>query len=287
MSWAYAKVLLIRLLGFFEFLILQLLLGDSYIKTTEIYTHVVTNTVESIKNVEKDVYTVPSINEKEKIVIRQFGFHFDVTVTMNLVYYALNNWSQVQILSRPDTLFLDSSEMFYRLKSIPPKYIDSIISISPNLLDRFLEKKIYRDVDTIDRRVIFYSYFLQHGKYIIFAGLNGKEAVLDTLDKIYSFNPTKPEALFVFETPTQFRMYKLNPYRFPKFSGKQFKKQIIPIDPMEFTRLPNIEWLGEDVYLINYYRMYTGWKRFPYLEKEDVLIENFEEYINSYRKEKK
>mgnify|MGYP000359673034 FL=1 len=56
---------------------------------------------------------------------------------------------------------------------------------------------------------------------------------------------------------------------------------------MEFTRLPNIEWLGEDVYLINYYRMYTGWKRFPYLEKEDVLIENFEEYINSYRKEKK
>ncbi len=241
---------------------------------------------ESSENVEKDVYAIPAIDESNKIVIRQFGFHFDLTETMNLLYYALNNQSQVQNLTKSDTLFRDSSEVFYRLGSIPQKYIDSIISTPSHHLDQLLDTKIYRDMDTMDRRVIYYSYFLQQGKYIIFAGLHGKETVLDTLDKIYSFNPTRPEALFVFETPTQFSMYKLNPYRFPEISGKQFKKHIIPIDPNEFTLLPNIEWLGEDIYLINYYRMYEGWRRFPYLEKEDVLIEDFEEFINSYRKGK-
>lgn len=242
------------------------------------------NTVESIENVEKDIHAVHGVNEDEKIVLRQFGFHFDLTESMSLVYYALNNRGQVQNLSRPDTLFRDSSKALYHLPSIPRKCIDSIISTSSNYLEQFLEKKIYRSEDTIDRRVLYCSYYLQYGKYMVFAGLHGEEAVLDTLDRIYSFTPIRPEGLFVFITPTEFSMYKLNPYRFPEITGKQIRKHEIPIDTDEFTLLPKIQWLGDDIYLINYYNEYKGRMRFLYLEKEDELVEDLEKYINSYRK---
>ncbi len=70
------------------------------------------------KKVGKHGYTVPSINEKKKIIIRQFGFHFDVAETMKLLYYALNNQSQVQNLSRRVKIFRDSNETIYRLFTI-------------------------------------------------------------------------------------------------------------------------------------------------------------------------
>lgn len=48
----------------------------------------------------------------------------------------------------------------------------------------------------------------------------------------------------------------------------------------------NIEWLSDDIYIINYNNGFglSPFKILPYLGNDDVLIEDFEAYINSYRK---
>jgi hypothetical protein len=248
------------------------------------------DTVESIENVEKEVYTVPDVNGQNKIVIRQFGFHFDVSQTMNLLYYALTNKSKVKKLSRTDTLSSYLRNMYYRFESVPSYYIDSIQSTTFQLVYHILQNKVYREVDTVDRHRLYYSYFSQNGKLIIFGALHDQEVILDTLDQIYSFDPREvlPEALFVFETPNQFRKYELNTLIYSEYKAERSKQHTIPIDPHEYTLLIDVEWLGDDLYFINYNYsfMYSPFARFPYLEKDDVLIKDFEKFINSYRKEK-
>lgn len=43
----------------------------------------------------KEIYTIPAENRQQTIVIRQFGFHFDLTQTMNLLYHAITNKREV------------------------------------------------------------------------------------------------------------------------------------------------------------------------------------------------
>lgn len=248
------------------------------------------DTVESIENVEKEIYTVPAVDRQRTIVIRQFGLHFDLTQTINLLYYAITNRKEAKRLSRTDTLSSYLKNMYYRLESVPSRFIDSAKSSTSMYVDHVLQNKVYRDIDTVDRHRLYYSYFTKNGKFIVFAGLHDQEVVLDTLEKIYSFNPRElmPEALFVFETPNQFRKYELNTLIYPEYKAERSDQHKIPIDPHEYTLIINIEWLGDDIYLINYNYsfMYIPFARFPYLANDDVLIEDFEKYINSHRKEK-
>lgn len=241
------------------------------------------------KNVKKEVFTVPAINGKSKIVIRQFGFHFDVKQTLNLLYHAINNKSEVKKLSRTDTLSSYLKNMYYRFESVPIKFIDSIKKITYPYVDLMLQNKVYRDIDTVDRHRLYYSYFSQNGHYHIFASIHDKEIILDTLEQVYSLNPWvyMPEVLFIFETPNQMRSFTL--LDFMDYEVKSSKKQIIKIDPHEYIKNIEIDWLGEDIYLIDYSDGF-GWspvKRLIYLNNDDILIDDFEDFINSYRKEKK
>lgn len=246
------------------------------------------DTVNSIKNVVKRIYTVPAVDKQRTIVIRQFGFHFDLTQTINLLYHAITNRKEVNGLSKSDTLSSYLRNMYYRLESVPSRYIDSAKSSTSIFVEHLLQNKVYRDIDKVNRHRLYYSYFTKNGKYMVFAGLHDKEVVLDTLDKVYSFNPREiiPLVLFVFETPIQFRKYELNTLIHPEYKAERSDQHKIPIDPHEYTLLINIEWLGDDIYLINYNYsfMHTPFARFPYLANDDVLIEDFEEFINSHRK---
>jgi hypothetical protein len=66
------------------------------------------------------------------------------------------------------------------------------------------------------------------------------------------------------------------------------KKHLIPIDPYEYKMFINIECFGNDIYFIKYSYpfIHSQISIFPYLEKDDILIEDFEKYINSYRQVK-
>lgn len=246
------------------------------------------DTVDNIANIKKDVYTVPPVNRHKKIVIRQFGFHFDVTQTMNLLFHAITNRKTIKGLSRTDTLSSYFESMYYRFETVPSDYIDSIKSTTYRFVDRILDEKVYRDVDTTDRHRLYYSYFSKNGKAIVYAELHDEEVILDTLDKVYSINPGHwvRDELFVFESPYQFTKYKLNTWVYPEYKTERSGRQKVPIDPHEYIVKINVEWLRDDIYLIKYNTNLSPVGIFPYLANDDVVIEDFDEYINSYRKEK-
>lgn len=246
------------------------------------------DTVESIKNVEKVIFSVPAENRQQAIVIRQFGYHFDLTQTMNLLYHAITNKSEVKKLSSADTLSSYLRNMYYSFESIPRDRINSIKSSKLTFVENVLKVKVYCEVDSINPNQLYYSYFSQNGTYQIFASIHDNEIILDTLEQVYSFNPCEymPKALFVFEAPNQMRSYSV--MTFMDNEVKRSQKHRIEIDPYEHLQSINIDWLVEDIYLIDYSNGF-GWtpvKRLIYLKNDDVIIDDFEEYINSYRKEK-
>jgi hypothetical protein len=76
---------------------------------------------------------------------------------------------------------------------------------------------------------------------------------------------------------------------FMDYEVKRSKEHRIEIDPYEYLRSINIDWLGGDIYIIDYSNGFgsTPVKRLIYLENDDVIIDDFEDYINSHRKEEK
>jgi hypothetical protein len=255
----------------------------------KVYHGVPSDSIEFIKNVEKEVYSVPGFNKKKSIVIRQFASHFDIRETLNLLSYALTNQSDIRENSRPDTLSSYLRNMYYSFETVPSGMVDSLKSTKMQVVESVLNAKVYCEVDSINRNRLYYSYFAQNGKYQIFASIHDKEILLDTLEQVYSLNPWKymPEALFAFETPNQMRSYSVS--TFMDNEVKRSRKHQIDIDPYEYLRSINIDWLGDDIYLIDYSNGF-GWtpvKRLIYLENDDVIIDDFEDYINSYRKKEK
>lgn len=246
------------------------------------------DSVENDEGIEKEIYKIATEDNKKKVVIRQFGYHFDVNKTLNLLYYALSNKTEVIKLSKKETLPSYLRNSYYRLESIPRNLVNIAASTQEASVQKLLETKIYRDVDSVDRHRLYYSYFSQNGKIHLFGGIHDKEIVLDTLEQIYSFNPrdVSPEVLFVFNAPNQFKCYELNTWVYPDYKVERSKQHSLPIDPYEYTIGYIIEWFGDDIFFINcnYSFLYSPFARFPYLANDDVLIEDFEEYIKSYRK---
>jgi len=100
------------------------------------------DTVESIENVEKEIYTVSAVSGKQTIVIRQFGCHFELTKTINLLYHAITSKSELKKLSRADTLSSYLNNMFYSFESIPRNTIDSIKSTNTRLVESIIKTKV-------------------------------------------------------------------------------------------------------------------------------------------------
>jgi hypothetical protein len=235
---------------------------------------------------EKMVFTTEPVDSLEKIVIRQFGFHFDVNKTLNLLYYAINNPNETINLSQKDSLASYLPNMYYELSTIPKCKIDSISSLKIKNVEKVTGQKIYAKVDTINNNRISYSYFAQNNSYLIYASVNNNEIVLDTLSQIYSFelNNDYWQSLFVFETPKSFKYYEQEGF------DNEFKKSRLhemPINEHESIVFFDINWISEDIYFINLLNSFemSAFRIFPYLKRDDILITDFENYIESYRKD--
>ena len=247
--------------------------------------------INSPKVMDKDIEKIPRINRKKKIVIRQFGYHFDIAHTLNILHYAISNKALVSKASEDKLLFSCYTNLYYNLESIPRKIIDSVSQETSGNVNKVLENKVYREIDSIDHDQLYYSYYSKGNKYIIYAGIKNKEILLDTLNQVYSLNKVRHyfnNPLFVFETPNLIRQYSqigLNEYEFQKY-----KQHEIPFDLYRQQRLKNIhvKWIGKDIYLITFNAPWVEpLCKMLYLKDDDVLISDFESYLNSFRNKEK
>ena len=245
--------------------------------------------VNSLKVMDKDIEKIPRINRKKKIVIRQFGYHFDIAHTLNILHYAISNKALVSKASEEKILFSGDLNLYYNLASVPRNIIDSVSQVTSGNVNKALENKVYREVDSIDHDQLYYSYYSKNNKYFIYAGIDKKEIILDTLTQVYSLNKTQHyfnKPLFVFETPNLIRQYSqigLNEYEFQKY-----KQHEIPFNIDEYgLRSIKVNWIGEDIYLVEYSNFGITLYKLLYLKDDDVLISDFESYLNSFRKKEK
>ena len=237
----------------------------------------------------KESYESPMTNKKDKIVIRQFGFHFEIKETLDLLHYAVSNINALKKNSDVDTLVSYLNNMYYLIPTIPQSEIYSAIHTGSKDVQDVLARKVYSETDTIKHSTVYYSYFAADNKYHLFYGLHGKEIVMDTLNQIYSFYETEyfPQRLFVFEKSNRMRCY-VEKSLFDEYSFKRSTIHDLPIDVFEYTVSIDAKWIGDDIYMINYNNsfMWDPFKRFIYLDEEDVLIVDFDDYIENKRDKK-
>ncbi|WP_321322216.1 hypothetical protein [Labilibaculum sp.] len=235
--------------------------------------------------IEKEVYSTEPIDSLQKIVIRQFGFHFDVKYTLNLLYYALNNPIEVISSTQKDTLCSYLPNMYYELNTISKLKVDSVKLLELKDVKNILGQKVYAKGDSLKNNQLSYSYFAKDNRYSIIACYQGEELILDTLNQVYSFaiNDEYRQTVFVFETPNSFKCYEKDGF-LNEF--KKSKLHDIPVESNDLIVFSNVKWIADDIFLINRNYLFdtSPFKVYPYLMKEDVLITDFEEYIRMHRK---
>lgn len=241
---------------------------------------------QDLRGLEKMVFSADPVDTLEKLVVRQFGFHFDVNKTLNLLHYGIRNPNETINSTHKDTLSSYLSNMYYELNTIPKCKIDSIKSLKIKDVEKVIGQKIYAKVDTTSNNRISYSYFAQNNSYLIYASINNNEIVLDTLSQIYSFDLNNDywQSLFVFETPKSFKYYVQEGF------DNEFKKSKlheIPITEHESIVFFDINWISEDIYFIKLLNSFeiSALKIFPYLKRDDILITDFDNFIKSYRED--
>jgi hypothetical protein len=243
---------------------------------------------QSLNGIEKEVYNTNPIDSLEKIVIRQLGFHFVVKNTLNFLYYAISNSSEVITSSQNDTLCSYLSNMYYEFNSIPKTKIDSIKTLEINDVENVMRQKIYAKEDSVIKNQLSYSYFAKNNSYSIIARYQNDEIILDTLNQVYSFelNNEYWQTVFVFETLNSFKCYEKVGL---ENEFKKSKLHEIPIERNEGIVFSNVNWISDDIYFINRNNIFetSPFKIFPYLMKEDILIFDFENYINIHRRNNK
>ncbi len=249
----------------------------------------------------KEEYTIDGIDQFDKIVLRQFGFHFDITETMNLISFAIMNKSQLSNLSLEDTLSSSIEGSYDIFNTIPKNLIDSIKRATIEIVEKVLQSRIYQDLDQINNNpsfsftgnIIFFdcsffygSYFSQHGKMMPFACIDGNEIILDTLNQIFSIDIlyNRNNIVFVFETPNTMRMYR--DFHSSDIEFTKSRIQTISTDPFDGISTIDVKSLDYDLFLISLIRGFdfSPSKKFLYLSEDDLIIDSFDSYIDSYRK---
>jgi len=236
------------------------------------------------KGYKKEIDKVAPEDGSEKVVIRQFGAHFEIDRTLKLLRFAVTEPEQIKASTTSDSLISHLPYMHYSLESVPQTKIDSIISVHSKDVEKILEQKVYRENTPLENQSGNYSYFSKNNKYHVFTHIQDKEVTLDILDQIYSFNVSNgnDNYLFVFVMTNRFRHYKQN-WLSQEFEKSQMHN--LPINEFEYFNSVAVDWLGDDIFIITYKKSFgLSRSRFIYLQDEDVVIKDFDSYLNSHRK---
>ena len=217
------------------------------------------------------------MNNERKIVIQQFGFHFHIKETIELVNFAIEN---TEVLKRK----LESRSISGKeIKSINKTKIDSIRRADSKVVNSILETKV--DIKPLDYppKNAHYevTYFSQNGKYII---IDFEETIIDTLDQVLIIEcindlPTQyivvlesKESLLIFSRGVlDISNYTRSQDFNPKFDNTRENLSEMILTPLKF-----------DVLLIEFADLYQmkNDTKLIYLLQEDVLITNLMDFIN-------
>jgi hypothetical protein len=231
----------------------------------------------------------PSIDGKNKLVIRQFGFHFEIRETLNMLYYALSNSKSIRRQTEIDTLESYMINMYYLIPSIPSKNVEGALKQNISLVQNTLANKVYASTDSIDYSSVYYSYYSVNGRYHIFYGLHGKEVEMDTISDIQEFVESTNflQPLMILYGSKTIRFYSEKALMIDEYDFTRSKEHNIPENLLDSYRSISIEWLQDDVFMISFnsFAYFSSELRLIYLEKDDVLITDFDYFINTHRRE--
>ena len=226
----------------------------------------------NLSELHKEMHKVKPTGNSEKIVIRQFGFHFTPQHTLKLLHYALTEKSKIASITQKINLLSYLPNMYYSLSSVPKNIVDSITLHPNSVVKSILQQKVYRKKYAENADQIYYSYFSKGNKYYMFTEIKGEEIIIDTLNQIFSFTFIKDQwkSLFVFETTSRFNYY------FRSDLSGQFKKSKehnIPIDEFEYVTDIGVEQQEKGIFIISYYKsiFFPEAKKFQYIKHEDAL----------------
>jgi len=245
---------------------------------------------DSYELVSKDKPNSNNNNEVEitqKLIIRQFGAHFAISQTLELLLWGINhkewlikNQSQVELQSY-------MYDMKYSMVSISESKIKSIKKNNSDIVKSVLENEVCVRNDERDYNQTYFSYFSQNNKYLPYIGLNGEKTIIDTLDNIYYFIKIDNwgQYLFVFNSPNQFTYYRKGFILEDEIYISSKLHKIECVDNFEYFVDISAELITDDVFFIKYFEniISINPKIVIYLEKDDIVICNFKEYIDSNR----
>lgn len=219
------------------------------------------------------------LNNEDKIVIQQFGFHYQIKGTLELLKFAIEN---------TDILKKDLEKTFdfgYNIKSINKTIIDSVKHKDSKIVNEILENKVSitpLDGHQIDK-YFNVSYYSQYGKYIL---IDNKVTVIDTLNQVLllDYINESPQYVVALESRNKLIIYSnsINS-NFDYKSSNEFHPKIVDFkENLAGMRLTSLKW---DVLLIEFVDL-NGIKndmKLIYMLEDDLLITNLMEFINGYR----
>lgn len=223
------------------------------------------------------------MNNKTKLVIQQFGFHYSINETLELLKFGAQNMDFI-MNTQKETENIRS----YKIKSIDSQIIDSIKIQNSTSVKDIMENKVYISPSTevLDRHRFSVSYFSQNGEYILF---DNNENIIDTLKQIIILKHTSDivDYIVLLESSEVLKVYSKSIIEGQGYlKSKDHNPQIIGYDQGIFDlRLLILDW---DTLLIEFYdfiSVYNGMKLI-YMRKEDILITDLMEFINSHKKKK-
>ncbi len=222
------------------------------------------------------------LNNEDKIVIQQFGFHYQIKETLELLKFGIEN---TNILKNDLERTFDFG---YNIKSIEKKIIDSVRNENSRIVNKILENKVSikpQDGPPVDK-YFNVSYYSQYGKYIL---ITNEETVIDTLNQVLllDYINESPQYIVVLESKEKLIVYSYNfAFDFKYKKSKDFNPQIANINKgTTGIRLTLLKW---DVLLIEFADLYgaNNDMKLIYLLEEDLLITNLMEFINESRTKK-
>ncbi len=223
------------------------------------------------------------MNNKAKIVVQQLGFHYSINETLELLRFGVQNLDFIENYQKE----IENIQS-YKIKSIDNQIIDSIKIQNSTSVQDILENKVYfsQKTEVKDRQRLSVSYFSQNGKYILF---DNNDKIIDTLDQIIILKYISDliDYIVVLESSEVLKVYSKN-----IINGQDYLKsidhnpKIIRYDHgIKDLKLSILDWDSLLIEVYDLYGVYNGMK-IIFLRKEDILITDLMEFINSHKLKK-
>lgn len=235
------------------------------------------------KDMEQEIYQADPLKGAPRIIIHQFGAHFNIKASLKLILYAIQNENKLDQEAITDTLSTYFISGFYQLKSLPQNKIREIQSSESYWVDSVLQRKIEltnkEHMDLANSGI-----YTKNGKYYIYTNTTNKKPVIDSLNRYFMLTEAgRFGKLFAFETPSDMRVYPIFMFDFKKIDFKQFE---IPVDDKTMPYEYSVKQILDDAFLISpsFITFSTNTCHTLYLADTGIIIPYFEKWLNDLRK---